>query len=95
LATRLSKQPPDKSALSATLLREVRIGINIVELRRVQRQVSKPARLAINHAVQHLPLFHCAGRGRRARKQPLTWIMTPPARTTPPKTSAPFCCASL
>ncbi|WKW51916.1 FUSC family protein [Rhodomicrobium lacus] len=51
MATRLSKQPPDKSALSATLLREVRIGINVVELRRVRRQVSKPARLAINQAL--------------------------------------------
>ncbi|MFT4078895.1 FUSC family protein [Rhodomicrobium sp.] len=51
MATRLSKQPPDKSALSATLLREVRIGINVVELRRVRRQVSKSARLAINQVL--------------------------------------------
>ena len=51
MASRFAKLPPDGSADTGDRLREVRAGINVVELRRVRRQVSKDSRTAINAAL--------------------------------------------
>ncbi|MBB2960919.1 FUSC family protein [Methylobacterium sp. R2-1] len=47
IAPRLAALPSDDAEWTADLLAEVRVGINIVELRRDRRQLSKPAREAV------------------------------------------------
>lgn len=47
IAPRLAALPSEDAEWTADLLAEVRIGINIVELRRDRRQLSKPARKAV------------------------------------------------
>ncbi|PXW53066.1 FUSC family protein [Methylobacterium sp. B4] len=47
IAPRLTALPPDDAEWTADLLAEVRVGINLVELRRDRRQLSGPARAAV------------------------------------------------
>jgi uncharacterized membrane protein YccC len=47
IAPRLAALPSDDAEWTADLLAEVRVGINVVELRRDRRQLSKPARGAV------------------------------------------------
>ncbi|WP_411901680.1 FUSC family protein [Methylorubrum thiocyanatum] len=47
IAPRLAALPSEDAEWTADLLAEVRIGINVVELRRDRRQLSKPARKAV------------------------------------------------
>ncbi|MFF8802011.1 MULTISPECIES: FUSC family protein [unclassified Methylobacterium] len=47
IAPRLAALPPDDAEWTADLLAEVRVGINLVELRRDRRQLSGPARAAV------------------------------------------------
>ncbi|WP_232628732.1 FUSC family protein [Methylobacterium sp. Leaf118] len=47
IAPRLAALPPDDAEWTADLLAEVRVGINIVELRRDRRRLSRPARAAV------------------------------------------------
>jgi uncharacterized membrane protein YccC len=47
IAPRLAALPSDDAEWTADLLAEVRVGINVVELRRDRRQLSKPARDAV------------------------------------------------
>jgi len=47
LAPRLAALPPDDAEWTADLLAEVRIGVNVVELRRDRRQLSTEARTAV------------------------------------------------
>lgn len=47
IAPRLAALPPDDAEWTADLLAEVRVGINVVELRRDRRQLSKEAREAV------------------------------------------------
>lgn len=47
IAPRLAALPPDDAEWTADLLAEVRVGINLVELRRDRRQLSGPGRAAV------------------------------------------------
>ena len=47
IAPRLAALPPDDAEWTADLLAEVRVGINLVELRRDRRQLSVPGRAAV------------------------------------------------
>ncbi|MCJ2021828.1 FUSC family protein [Methylobacterium sp. E-065] len=47
IAPRLAALPSDDAEWTADLLAEVRVGINVVELRRDRRQLSEPARAAV------------------------------------------------
>ena len=49
LAPRLAALPPEETPWSADLITEVRVGINVVELRRGRRDLSPEARAAVEH----------------------------------------------
>ena len=54
IAPRLAAMPPDDAEWTSDLLAEVRVGINVVELRRDRRQLSKPAREAVERLLSAL-----------------------------------------
>ncbi len=54
IAPRLAALPSDDAEWTADLLAEVRVGINVVELRRDRRQLSKPARKAVEALLRAL-----------------------------------------
>ncbi|VTZ26562.1 Uncharacterized membrane protein YccC [Methylocella tundrae] len=54
IAPRLAALPPDDAEWTADLLAEVRIGINLVELRRVRASLSSDARSKIEHILDVL-----------------------------------------
>ena len=54
IAPRLAALPSDDAEWTADLLAEVRVGINVVELRRDRRQLSEPARAAVEALLRAL-----------------------------------------
>lgn len=54
IAPRLAALPPDDAEWTADLLAEVRVGINVVELRRDRRRLSDPARVAVERLLADL-----------------------------------------
>ncbi|KAB1069960.1 FUSC family protein [Methylobacterium planeticum] len=54
IAPRLAALPPDDAEWTADLLAEVRVGINLVELRRDRRQLPAPARAAVERLLAAL-----------------------------------------
>ncbi|MDP4006760.1 FUSC family protein [Methylobacterium sp. NEAU K] len=54
IASRLAALPPDDAEWTADLLAEVRVGINVVELRRDRRRLSAPARAAVERLLAAL-----------------------------------------
>ena len=54
IASRLAALPPDDAEWTADLLAEVRVGINLVELRRDRRQLSDSARAAVERLLAAL-----------------------------------------
>jgi hypothetical protein len=64
IAPRLAALPPDDAEWTADLLAEVRVGVNVVELRRDRRQLSKEARTAVEGLLAGMAR-HFAGRAVR------------------------------
>ncbi|GLS45949.1 FUSC family protein [Methylobacterium brachythecii] len=61
IAPRLASLPPDDAEWTADLLAEVRVGINVVELRRDRRSLTRDARMAIEALLASLAAhFHSA-----------------------------------
>ncbi|GJD79778.1 FUSC family protein [Methylobacterium gregans] len=54
IAPRLAALPPDDAEWTADLLAEVRVGINVVELRRDRRRLSEPGRAAVERLLADL-----------------------------------------
>jgi uncharacterized membrane protein YccC len=61
LAPRLAALPPDDAEWTADLLAEVRVGINVVELRRDRRQLSKEARAAVERLLEDMARYFGGG----------------------------------
>ena len=64
IAPRLAALPPDDAEWTADLLAEVRVGINVVELRRDRRGLSGPGRAAVERLLSVLAVHF--GRGTAA-----------------------------
>jgi len=64
LAPRLAALPPDDAEWTADLLAEVRVGVNVVELRRDRRQLSTEARVAVEGLLAGMAR-HFGGRATR------------------------------
>jgi uncharacterized membrane protein YccC len=54
IAPRMAALPPDDAEWTAELVTEVRVGINLVELRRVRRHLSGPAAVAVDRLLTAL-----------------------------------------
>ncbi|HJE25933.1 MAG TPA: FUSC family protein [Methylorubrum populi] len=66
IAPRLAALPNEDAEWTADLLAEVRVGINLVELRRDRRQLSKPARDAVETLLAALSRHFGTGAGQPA-----------------------------
>ncbi|CAO4166083.1 FUSC family protein [Methylorubrum populi] len=66
IAPRLAALPNEDAEWTADLLAEVRVGINLVELRRDRRQLSKPARDAVETLLAALSRHFGMGAGQPA-----------------------------
>ncbi|MEH3062422.1 MAG: FUSC family protein [Methylobacterium radiotolerans] len=66
IAPRLAALPSDDAEWTADLLAEVRVGINVVELRRDRRQLSEPARAAVEALLVALSRHFAAEPGKPA-----------------------------
>jgi uncharacterized membrane protein YccC len=66
IAPRLAALPSDDAEWTADLLAEVRVGINVVELRRDRRQLSAPARAAVEALLVALARYFGAEPGKPA-----------------------------
>ncbi|CAA2155391.1 p-hydroxybenzoic acid efflux pump subunit AaeB [Methylobacterium brachiatum] len=73
LAPRLAALPPEDAEWTADLLAEVRVGINVVELRRDRRQLAPEAKAAVQRLLKDMAR-HFSGRVTRPHAALLTSI---------------------